>query len=248
MRKIIFLMIILFFTFTLFSQDKTSKGMNNTITGSIKKEPGDWYINLKYNEKNIEGDFQRQAFVNLPVNTYPLNVTINKIKYKGNISQKIPVFGNNFYDVDIFSTSNTGFKGNIKTSHQKSYRKDIFDIDLNDKVIDKNLTGYIEFMRKKGNKIFSLKLDDQDITGSMMQKSIYQSEYSLRFGDKSIKGTIDNKRPEYIFNFQTSDLTNDQIFIFLFFEVYLLIDDYTENGPNTYSPDVDFIIKNPQDE
>ena len=104
MRKLIFLMIYIILTFTLFSQDKTSDAiktldrkytdsMNNTITGSIKKNPGGWYLNLKYNDKMIEGDFQRQASVNLPVNSFPLNIKINKIKYRGNISQKIPVFG-----------------------------------------------------------------------------------------------------------------------------------------------------------
>ena len=124
----------------------------------------------------------------------------------------------------------------------------MFDFDFSDNDIDKNLTGYIEYMRKNNNKVFSFKLDDQGITGTMMQKGVYLSEYTLRFGDKKISGTIDNKRPEYIFKFQTADLTEDQIFIFLFFEIYLLIDEYTVNGSDNYSPNADALTGNPQDE
>ena len=204
------------------TQDKTSDVMANTITGSIKKGMGNWIINLSYNDKKIEGDFQREAFVNLPVNTYPLNITIGKIKYKGRISQKIPVFGNNFYDIDV-SASKTGLKGSIKISHKNTYRKDLFDMNYSEKDIDKNLDGYIEYTRKDNNKIFSLKLEDQDITGTMKQRSVYLTEYSLRFGDKRIKGTIDNKRPEYIFKFQSADLTEIKFFYSCFLKFICLL-------------------------
>lgn len=206
--------------------------IKNNVTGTIKKNPGGWVVDLKYNNNEIKGDFWKRASIELPVNDFRIELEINNKDYKGTIRQKKPLFGQGIYEIDL-RLDKQNMKGEITRSYKKTYKKDLFNIDIE----DKNFKGYIEFLRNTYNKTIALKLNDIDVSGHLLNTKLNLQDYTLRFDKKKIIGTIERKMPYYNFNFQCSDLTNDELFIFLFLRIYLFIDDYTRQESEYQDPE-----------
>ena len=233
MKKIIFIVFsILTLTF-IYSADNSSD-LNNKLTGTISRTYGNWDIDMHYNDIAIKGDFNKQVSIELPVNVYEVNFLIDKKKYTGKITQMKPLFALPFFEFD-FNANKINFKGKIKLNYKNSFKKEIFEIIYGNDDFD----GYVESTRNN-NKIISAKLKNVNITGNFNEKGIYLSAYSLRFNDKKISGSIDNKRPKYIYDFKSSDLTEDQLFLFLLFHIYFLINedaaDLSSSSSSSYSP------------
>ena len=110
---------ILLFGFAVNINAEESESLENyKLTGKLIRKPRSWSLDLLYNEKEIKGEFYNRAAINLPVNTYKIGITIDKKKYKGNILKKKPLFGKDFYEIDM-SCNRVPLEGEINKSFRK---------------------------------------------------------------------------------------------------------------------------------
>jgi hypothetical protein len=222
-RKLFFINLFGFLLFGLFSAfpEDTTTDLKNRLVGTIKKNPGSWYISMKYNDMKIDGNFYKPAPVEMVIDSFIIELEINKLKYKGNLLFKKPMVGPDYYEFLNMKLNKKDLDGQIRKDFKNTYRKDVFDCTIE----DNDLTGYLEFFRTNKNVSINLKNNETPIIGMQIQKDIYLKNISLRFGDKKLTGTVRNDRPFYKYNFQTAGLTEEDLFLFLFIEMYLLIDE-----------------------
>jgi hypothetical protein len=220
MKKYINIILFLFI-FTVLTGQENSNVQKNILSGNIKKTPVSWIINLKYKDKDITGEFKEISNVNINAANFAILLNIFDDNYNGTINYSKLATNGKIYNIELLNNKNI-FKGSISTSYDDAYRKDIFGL------VDgqKNISGNIMYSRKNYDENINLKLGDESVAGSILNKSVYLQNYSLKFDDKQISGIINNKRPYYNFSFIADELNEEEILIFLYVEIHHLIDEF----------------------
>ena len=206
------------------SEDKKDDTKIGDITGTIDiKFSRYWYIDMGYNGKIIEGEFSRRAPMILPNNRYVVEIRIGDKMYKGSIYRKIPMFGKNSYEVDMLCYK-TKLEGEITTFYKKVYKQHKIECIFGDSFFE----GLITYGRKNDEANISIKNENFNISGYTVMKDRKNRIIDYKINDKKIFGTIAIERAEDIYTLKAQDLTDDELFFFLFLETFFKIDKKAE--------------------
>ena len=225
----VLLIVLLFFLFltnifTDESEKKIEGDQTGHITGTINlKFTRYWYIDMTYNDKIIQGEFSKKVGLNLPKNRYSVEIRIGDKMYKGSIFRKSPVFGKSSYEIDILCYK-TKLEGEITTFYKKVFKQHKIECILGDSFFE----GLITYGRKNDEAKISIKNENFKIDGYTLMKDRKNRVIDYLINDKKIFGTVAIDRTIDEYNIKTEDLTDDELFFFLFLETFFKIDKRAE--------------------
>lgn len=228
-NKLIFLIFIFFLFITnVFAdetEDKKKEPQTEYMTGTINiKFSKYWYINMTYNDKIIEGKFDKRVPMSLPKNRYVIEIRIGDKMYKGSIYRKSPLFGKTSYEIDILCDK-TKFTGDITAFYKKVFKEHKIECIYGDSFFE----GLITYGRKNDEANISIKYDNNKINGYTVMKDRSNRIIDYIINDKKIFGTVTIDRTVDEYNIKVQELTDDELFFFLFLEVFFKIDKRAED-------------------
>ena len=226
-KLLIATLILLISLLNIFSEESEAKkdnGKMGYLTGTIDiKFSKYWHIDMTYNDKIVKGEFNKRVALNLPKNRYIVEIRIGDKMYKGSIYRKSPLFGKNSYEIDILCYK-TKLEGEITAYYKKVYKQHKIECILGNSFFE----GDIIYGRKNEEANISIKNEDNKLNGFTVLQDRKTRIIDYVFNDKKIFGTIAIERTFDEYNIKAEDLTDDELFFFLFLETFFKIDKRAE--------------------
>lgn len=221
-RKLLFITLICFILLSNIFSDETADSGTGFITGTINMRFSKyWYIEMNYKGKIISGSFDKRVPLNLPKDRYPVEVRIGDKMYKGSIYRKTPLFGKNSYEIDILCDK-TKLEGEITPYYKKVFKEYKIECILGNSFYE----GNIVYGRRNDEKNISIKYDNNTIRGFTAMRDKNNRIVDYKINDKKVFGTITPiSRTLNDYKIEAQGLTDDELFMFFFLEVFFIIDE-----------------------
>ncbi len=231
-RKLLFTTLITFILLLNIFSDETNDLGTGYITGTINMRFSKyWYIEMNYKGKMITGSFDKRVPFNMPKDKFPVEIRIGEKMYKGAIYRKTPLFGKNSYEVDILCYQ-TKFEGEITPFYKKVYKEYKIECIYGNSFYE----GNIVYGRKNDEKNISIKYDNNTINGFTAIQEKKNRIVDYKINDKKVFGTITPvSRVLNDYKIEAQGLTDDELFMFFFLEIFFRIDEKSAEEENEKS-------------
>lgn len=220
-RKFLFITLITFILSINIFPDETTDTGTGLITGTLAvKFSKYWNFEFNYKGKLVTGSFDKRVPLDLPKDRYPVEVRIGEKMYKGSIFRNTPLFGKNIFEIDILCDT-TKLEGTITPYYKKVYKDNKIECIYGNSFYE----GNILYGRKNEEKTISLKYADNTINGFTAVRDKKSRIVDYKINDKKVFGTITPlSRTLQEYKVEAQGLTDDELFMFLFFEIFYIIE------------------------